>query len=103
MRHGVLRRSDLAVMGCAPPSGAVALGDEWFADPAHWEALHGRLTEETRFYTPPTARWPPASRWRPPGCASGCPPGGWSPRSFGRPSGWRRAGCTGPRPRCPRS
>ncbi|MEU5880753.1 selenocysteine-specific translation elongation factor [Spirillospora sp. NPDC047279] len=45
-RHGVLRRSDLSVMGCAPPPDAVDLGPEWLADPAHWEDLHHRLTEE---------------------------------------------------------
>ncbi|GAA2591651.1 selenocysteine-specific translation elongation factor [Actinomadura fulvescens] len=45
-RHGILSRSDLRVMGCAPPSGAVPLGAEWLADPAHWENLHRRLTDE---------------------------------------------------------
>ncbi|GAA4227070.1 selenocysteine-specific translation elongation factor [Actinomadura meridiana] len=46
-RHGVLRRSELAPMGCAPPPDAVALNGEWVADPAHWESLFERLSEET--------------------------------------------------------
>ncbi|MFI0368648.1 SelB C-terminal domain-containing protein [Actinomadura sp. 1N219] len=46
-RHGVLRRAELSVMGCAPPDDAVALNGEWLADPAHWEALFERLAEET--------------------------------------------------------
>lgn len=46
-RHGVLRRSELSVMGCAPPPGAVALDGEWVADPAHWRSLFERLAEET--------------------------------------------------------
>ena len=45
-RHGVLRRSELSVMGCAAPRDAVALDGEWVADPAHWESLFERLTEE---------------------------------------------------------
>lgn len=45
-RHGVLRRSELAVMGCAPPPGAVSLDGGWLADPGHWEDLHRRLAEE---------------------------------------------------------
>ncbi|MEU9025061.1 SelB C-terminal domain-containing protein [Actinomadura sp. NPDC048394] len=45
-RHGVLRASELDLMGCAPPDGAVALDGGWLADPAHWEALHARLAEE---------------------------------------------------------
>ncbi|MFC9976382.1 selenocysteine-specific translation elongation factor [Spirillospora sp. NPDC127200] len=44
-RHGVLRRGDLEVMGCAEPPAAVDLGD-WTADPDHWAALHARLVEE---------------------------------------------------------
>ncbi|MGI5169396.1 selenocysteine-specific translation elongation factor [Spirillospora sp. CA-253888] len=44
-RHGVLRRDDLKVMGCAEPPAAVVLGD-WTADPDHWETLHKRLLEE---------------------------------------------------------
>ncbi|MFI0408502.1 SelB C-terminal domain-containing protein [Actinomadura sp. 3N508] len=47
-RHGVLRRAELSVMGCAPPDGAVALDGEWLADPAHWESLFERLAEETK-------------------------------------------------------
>ncbi|MGP4028588.1 SelB domain-containing protein [Actinomadura sp. 3N407] len=46
-RHGVLRLSELSVMGCAPPPDAVALNGEWVADPAHWDSLFERLTEET--------------------------------------------------------
>lgn len=46
-RHGVLRRSELSGMGCAPPPDAVALNGEWVADPAHWDALFERLAEET--------------------------------------------------------
>ncbi|MCR3739253.1 SelB C-terminal domain-containing protein [Actinomadura sp. NPDC048955] len=46
-RHGVLRRSELSLMGCAPPAGAVALNGEWVADPAHWRSLFERLAEET--------------------------------------------------------
>ncbi|WUI03106.1 SelB C-terminal domain-containing protein [Spirillospora sp. NBC_00431] len=46
-RHGVLRRSELSLMGCAPPPEAVALNGEWVADPAHWESLFTRLAEET--------------------------------------------------------
>ncbi|MBO2449933.1 selenocysteine-specific translation elongation factor [Actinomadura barringtoniae] len=45
-RHGVLKRSELAVMGCAPPTTAVDLGPEWLADPSHWESLHRKLTED---------------------------------------------------------
>ncbi|SNS73087.1 selenocysteine-specific elongation factor [Actinomadura meyerae] len=45
-RHGVLRRSELSLMGCAPPPDAVALNGEWVADPAHWSALSDRLAEE---------------------------------------------------------
>ncbi|MFE9099270.1 selenocysteine-specific translation elongation factor [Actinomadura geliboluensis] len=45
-RHGVLRRSELSLMGCAPPPDAVALNGEWLADPAHWSALFDRLAEE---------------------------------------------------------
>ncbi|MBO2462604.1 selenocysteine-specific translation elongation factor [Actinomadura violacea] len=45
-RHGVLRASELGLMGCAPPDGAVALDGGWLADPDHWETLHGRLAEE---------------------------------------------------------
>ncbi|MEV5574355.1 selenocysteine-specific translation elongation factor [Spirillospora sp. NPDC052269] len=45
-RHGVLRRTDLTVMGCEPPPGAVTLDGDWLADPAHWEALHRRLADE---------------------------------------------------------
>ncbi|MBD2893929.1 Elongation factor Tu [Actinomadura sp. RB99] len=44
-RHGVLRASELELMGCAPPDGAVALDGGWLADPAHWEALRERLAE----------------------------------------------------------
>ncbi|TDB79799.1 selenocysteine-specific translation elongation factor [Actinomadura sp. KC216] len=46
-RHGVLRRAELSMMGCAPPDGAVALDGGWLADPAHWESLFERLAEET--------------------------------------------------------
>ncbi|WP_131739461.1 SelB domain-containing protein [Actinomadura roseirufa] len=46
-RHGVLSRSELDLMGCAPPADAVALDDGWYADPGYWEALHERLAEET--------------------------------------------------------
>ncbi|MFI0479949.1 SelB C-terminal domain-containing protein [Actinomadura sp. 9N215] len=46
-RHGVLRRSELSLMGCAPPPDAVALNGEWVADPAHWESLFTRLADET--------------------------------------------------------
>lgn len=46
-RHGVLRRSELSLMGCAPPPDAVALNGEWVADPAHWSSLFDRLAEET--------------------------------------------------------
>ncbi|WP_347813273.1 SelB C-terminal domain-containing protein, partial [Actinomadura sp. KC345] len=45
-RHGVLRRSELSVMGCAAPRDAVTLNGEWVADPAHWNSLFERLTEE---------------------------------------------------------
>lgn len=44
-RHGVLRATELELMGCAPPDGAVALDGGWLADPAHWEALRERLAE----------------------------------------------------------
>ncbi|WP_433338360.1 SelB domain-containing protein [Spirillospora sp. CA-294931] len=44
-RHGVLRLSELALMGCAPPRGAVIL-DDWAADPDHWRDLYKRLTDE---------------------------------------------------------
>ncbi|MFB4310041.1 SelB C-terminal domain-containing protein [Actinomadura sp. GTD37] len=46
-RHGVLRRSELSLMGCAPPPDAVALNGEWVADPAHWSSLFERLAAET--------------------------------------------------------
>ncbi|NKZ04081.1 SelB domain-containing protein [Actinomadura latina] len=46
-RHGVLRRSELSLMGCAPPPDAVALDGGWVADPAHWSSLFDRLAEET--------------------------------------------------------
>ncbi|WP_067465245.1 SelB domain-containing protein [Actinomadura macra] len=45
-RHGLLRRSELELMGCAPPKDAVALDGDWYADPAYWRSLHGRLAEE---------------------------------------------------------
>ncbi|MFA1537412.1 SelB domain-containing protein [Actinomadura monticuli] len=45
-RHGVLRRSELSLMGCAPPPDAVALNGEWIADPAHWSSLFDRLAAE---------------------------------------------------------
>ncbi|MFB4318609.1 selenocysteine-specific translation elongation factor [Actinomadura sp. 21ATH] len=45
-RHGVLRRADLAVMGCAAPPDALALDGGWLADPDHWEGLHRRLAAE---------------------------------------------------------
>jgi selenocysteine-specific elongation factor len=45
-RHGVLRRSDLAVMGCAAPPSALAIDEEWLADPGHWDGLRRRLTDE---------------------------------------------------------
>ncbi|MQY08606.1 selenocysteine-specific translation elongation factor [Actinomadura macrotermitis] len=45
-RHGILRRADLAVMGCAEPPRAVALDGGWLADPAHWESLRQRLADE---------------------------------------------------------
>ncbi|WP_067488259.1 selenocysteine-specific translation elongation factor [Actinomadura hibisca] len=44
-RHGVLRRDDLKVMGCAVPPTAIDLG-EWAADPDHWAILHTRLRQE---------------------------------------------------------
>ncbi|KAB2384691.1 GTP-binding protein, partial [Actinomadura montaniterrae] len=78
-RHGVLRASELDLMGCAPPDGAVALDGGWLADPAHWEALHGRLAEEA------------ACRWRRRGCGSGCPRGISSPRSSARRCAWTAA------------
>ncbi|XVQ07808.1 selenocysteine-specific translation elongation factor [Spirillospora sp. CA-255316] len=45
-RHGVLRRSDLAVMGCAAPPSALAIDEEWLADPGHWDGLRRRLADE---------------------------------------------------------
>ena len=45
-RHGVLRRAELAGMGCAVPADAVAAGGDWVADPAHWDALRERLAAE---------------------------------------------------------
>ncbi|MFI0446198.1 selenocysteine-specific translation elongation factor [Actinomadura sp. 6N118] len=45
-RRGVLRRDDLSIMGCTPPPDAVPLGTEWLADPAYWEELHHKLTDE---------------------------------------------------------
>ncbi|GAA3978153.1 selenocysteine-specific translation elongation factor [Actinomadura viridis] len=56
-RYGVLRRSELTVMGCAAPPAALSIefpdgrgdgrpGDEWLADPDHWEDLHRRLAAE---------------------------------------------------------
>lgn len=57
-RHGVLRRSELSVMGCAPPPDAVALNGEWVADPAHWDSLFDRLTEETSRHAAQSPRAP---------------------------------------------
>ncbi|QXJ19945.1 SelB C-terminal domain-containing protein [Actinomadura graeca] len=45
-RHGLLRRSELDLMGCAPPKDAIALDGGWYADPAYWDSLHERLAEE---------------------------------------------------------
>ncbi|WP_242893602.1 SelB domain-containing protein [Actinomadura litoris] len=45
-RHGVLRRSELEPMGCAPPPDAVVPDDGWLADPGHWASLRERLGEE---------------------------------------------------------
>ncbi|WP_395106300.1 GTP-binding protein [Actinomadura sp. SCN-SB] len=45
-RHGVLRRAELAVMGCAEPPSAVEIDDEWIADPDRWDELRGRLSAE---------------------------------------------------------
>ncbi|RAY13948.1 selenocysteine-specific translation elongation factor [Actinomadura craniellae] len=45
-RHGVLRRTDLAEMGCEPPAEAVSPDSGWVADPGHWAALHRRLADE---------------------------------------------------------
>ncbi|URN04268.1 SelB C-terminal domain-containing protein [Actinomadura madurae] len=57
-RHGVLRRSELSLMGCAPPEDAVALNGEWVADPAHWESLFERLAEETSRHAAASPRAP---------------------------------------------
>ncbi|HEU5160151.1 MAG TPA: GTP-binding protein [Streptosporangiaceae bacterium] len=45
-RHGVLRRADLEVMGCAAPADALQVGAGWVADPGHWESLRRRLIHE---------------------------------------------------------
>ncbi|MEO3824541.1 SelB C-terminal domain-containing protein [Actinomadura sp. B10D3] len=57
-RHGVLRRSELSLMGCAPPDDAVALNGEWVADPAHWESLFERLAEEASRHAAASPRAP---------------------------------------------
>ncbi|TYB41488.1 GTP-binding protein [Actinomadura chibensis] len=57
-RHGVLRRSELALMGCAPPPDAVALDGGWLADPAHWRSLFERLAEETSRHAARSPRAP---------------------------------------------
>lgn len=57
-RHGVLRRSELTLMGCAPPPDAVALNGEWVADPAHWASLFERLAEETSRHAAGSPRAP---------------------------------------------
>ncbi|TDB93246.1 GTP-binding protein, partial [Actinomadura sp. 7K534] len=57
-RHGVLRRSELSVMGCAAPPDAVALNGEWLADPAHWDSLFRRLAEETSRHAAESPRAP---------------------------------------------
>ncbi|TDC60243.1 selenocysteine-specific translation elongation factor, partial [Actinomadura sp. GC306] len=57
-RHGVLRRSELSVMGCAAPPDAVAPDGEWIADPAHWSALFERLTEEASRHAAESPRAP---------------------------------------------
>ncbi|WP_433461491.1 SelB domain-containing protein [Spirillospora sp. CA-128828] len=57
-RHGVLRRSELSLMGCAPPPEAVALNGEWVADPAHWRSLFDRLAEETSRHAAASPRAP---------------------------------------------
>ncbi|MEU8120825.1 SelB C-terminal domain-containing protein [Spirillospora sp. NPDC049024] len=57
-RHGVLRRSELSLMGCAPPADAVALNGEWVADPAHWRSLFERLAEETSRHAAASPRAP---------------------------------------------
>ncbi|WP_141586170.1 selenocysteine-specific translation elongation factor [Actinomadura sp. WMMA1423] len=57
-RHGVLRRSELSVMGCAPPPDAVALNGDWVADPAHWRSLFERLAEETARHAAQSPRAP---------------------------------------------
>ena len=45
-RHGVLRRSELAVMGCSAPESALVVEEDWLADPGHWAALRRRLAED---------------------------------------------------------
>jgi selenocysteine-specific elongation factor len=45
-RHGVLRRAELTVMGCDAPPSAVAIGEEWIADPGRWDELRARLAAE---------------------------------------------------------
>lgn len=57
-RHGVLRRSELSLMGCAPPPAAVALDGEWIADPAHWGSLFERLAEEAARHAAESPRAP---------------------------------------------
>ncbi|TDC89058.1 SelB C-terminal domain-containing protein, partial [Actinomadura sp. 7K507] len=57
-RHGVLRRSELSVMGCAAPRDAVALNGEWVADPAHWNTLFERLTDEASRHAAESPRAP---------------------------------------------
>src|SRR5918992_2987385 len=47
-RHGLLRRTDLVVMGCTPDSEPVA-GD-WLADPSRWESLRNRLPDVVARY-----------------------------------------------------
>ncbi|GAA2355293.1 selenocysteine-specific translation elongation factor [Nonomuraea africana] len=42
--HGLLTGAELAAMGC-PPGGAPVVGD-WYADPAHWSSLGGRLADQ---------------------------------------------------------
>ncbi|POM22269.1 Selenocysteine-specific elongation factor [Actinomadura rubteroloni] len=42
-RRGVLRRAELAALGCPVPAGAVEPCPDWVADPAAWTDLRARL------------------------------------------------------------
>ncbi|GGJ95421.1 selenocysteine-specific translation elongation factor [Pilimelia anulata] len=46
--HGLRRGAELRAMGVTPP-GTPAAGD-WYADPAHWAALRGRLAAAVAAY-----------------------------------------------------